>query len=86
MLWQTLLDIAALLGRPRCTFYRSAFHFDLGNGDWTIAVRPDSAGRVRIETCHFGRSVATRWCQPGDVQRIADMVAESQDEVAAAEV
>lgn len=86
MLWETLLDIAALLGTHRCTFYRSAFHFDLGNGDWTLAVTPDSVGRVRIETCHFGRCVATRWCAQGDGSRIAVMVAESRDEVAAAEV
>ena len=86
MLWDTLLDIAALRGTNRCTFYRSAFHFDLGSGDWTLAVTPDSVGRIRIETCHFGRTVATRWCRAADAERIGVMVRESRDEVTAAEV
>jgi hypothetical protein len=86
MLWDTLLDIANALGVDRCTFYRSAFHFDLGNGDWTVAVTPDSVGRVRLETCHFGEIVSTRWCRGGDTHRIMDMVRESRDEVVTAEV
>jgi hypothetical protein len=84
MLWQILLDIAQHLGVDRCTYYGRAFHFDLGDGDWTVAISPDSADRIRIETCHFGEVCSTRWCRVDDATRLAVMVRESWNEASQA--
>ena len=80
MLWEILLDIAKILGTDRCTLLGRAFHFDLGNGDWTVAISLDSMGRVRVDTCHFASVFATRWCRAGDSARLLVMVGESRDE------
>jgi hypothetical protein len=85
MLWSILLTAHEALGRPTCWFYDQGFHFTLDAG-WTVAIKPDSAGRVRIETCHMGRVRATKWCRDDDMVRLTAIVVEARDEVVTAEV
>lgn len=94
---QTLLDerlimahrdilrlVGDALGQRWAYFWRGAHHFKLdAEGDWTVSVRPDSAGRVRIETCHLARVRATKWSLEGDSGRIVEAALEARDELLA---
>lgn len=85
MLWQTLTHIAALLADDRCWFYGDAFHLPVdGEGSVTLAVSPDSAGRIRIDTCVEGVRRATKWARIDDHARLAAIVREARDENQAA--
>lgn len=81
-------DILKIVGdaldRPVAYFWRGAHHFELdAAGDWTLAIRSDSAGRIRFETCHLARVRATKWSTEIDAERIARVALESRDEVLA---
>jgi hypothetical protein len=81
MLWQTLIHIAHLLADDRCWFYDGAFHLPLdAQGSATLAVSPDSAGRIRIDTCAEGVRRATKWARTDDHARLATIVREARDE------
>lgn len=84
MLWGTLIDLADLLADRRCWFYEGVFHLPLDEaGDATLAVSPDSAGRIRIDTCVGGVRRATKWARTGDRARLASIIATARDETAA---
>lgn len=80
MFWVALIEVSHALGTGRCWFYRGAFHFAL-DADWTVAVTPDSLGRVRVDTCHLGVVRDTKWCRDNDTSRLVSIVCESRDEV-----
>lgn len=71
-----LYEVGELLGRDVCWLYQRRFHFPLEEDGWTLAVSPDSAGRIRFEACHWTRPVATLWKFDDDEARLADVVRE----------
>lgn len=79
MLWRTLINIANILNVERCWYFGGAFHFMLDD-EHSIAVRPDSAGRVRFEGCRRGQIRATKWARSDDGDRIAALVRDARDE------
>lgn len=82
MLWNALTHIHKILGRPRCSYFDGAFHFDLDpRGDWTLAVSADSASRLRLATCHLGSERATFWASEGDRERFTTIAFAARDEV-----
>lgn len=60
--------------------YSGGFHFRLGSG-WTIALTPESAGRVRVEACRWTRPVTTLWSLLDDAERLVEVVGELRDQV-----
>lgn len=81
-------DILKLTGQTldhaHAYFWRGAHHFPLdASGDWTLAVRPESAGRIRFETCYLGQVRATKWSVEGAIDRIVAVALEARDEVLA---
>lgn len=76
--------LAEALDSEWAYFWRGAHHFPASqDGDWTVAIRTDSAGRIRVETCHLGRVRGTKWSQEGDHGRIVGLALEARDEVLA---
>jgi hypothetical protein len=71
-----LYRVADVLGWDVCWLYQRRFHFQLAHDGWTLAVSPDSAGRIRFEACHWTRPVATLWIFQDDDARLARIVEE----------
>lgn len=65
--------VAEVLGLDQCWLWQRAYHFSLGAGH-TIAVCPESAGRLRIEACRWTRPAATLWTPADDLSRLAEIV------------
>lgn len=81
-------DILKIIGQAldlsRAYFWRGAHHFPLDpDGDWTLAIYADAAGRIRFETCHLGRVRATKWSLESAADRIVGVALEARDEVLA---
>lgn len=69
--------VGEMLGVGIAWHHRGRFHFRLpGASGWTIAVSSESAGRVRIDTCHLTEVRDTRWLLAGDRARLAALIAE----------
>lgn len=60
--------------------FAGSYHFRLGQG-FTIALTPESAGRVRIEACRWTRSLNRVWALLEDTDRIGAIVGEMRDQV-----
>lgn len=81
--WDVLRRVGELLNRDVCWSYLRAYHFQLEQDGWTLAVTPESAGRFRLELC--------RWTVPrdmllafqGDDDRLAGAVDELLDRLGA---
>lgn len=72
--------VATLVG-DECFHHDGRFHFPLDGDEWTLAVVPDSAGRVRLEACHLGRCVDARWANVHDRGRITELALGLRDQV-----
>lgn len=70
---RTLERVGALLGADICWLYRRGYHFLLGDGR-SIAIAPESAGRFRVESCEWARTVDTFWVRADDPSRLAEVV------------
>lgn len=57
-------------------------YFELGDG-WLLALRPESARRVRVMACYGTTEVATLWALARDHGRLAALVRGLAAEVAA---
>jgi len=68
-----LLMVAVLLDQPVCWVYRRALHFVVADGV-TVAVSPESAGRLRVDRCVATVPVATLWTRIDDGERLAGIV------------
>jgi hypothetical protein len=75
---ETLADIATLtvvrnmadrLGVSIAYLLRGELHLPLGQPGWTIAVKPDSADRVRVCTCEYARPRDMKWTTTTDRER-----------------
>lgn len=78
-----LMDFAAeVLGVPTVHPVCGRFHFELDE-DWSVRMSADSAGRVRIEPCLHRVPRGRLWCLVGDRSRLADLLTDVRDEVAA---
>lgn len=66
----------------RCWLYRKSFHFPLAD-DWSIAISPDTADRLRVEVYHGLTRVlgSTRWVLAGDSTRLIAIVTDLMGEV-----
>lgn len=65
---------AELLGVRVAYFYAGAYHFRVGARAWTIALTPESAGRFRIEACHWSRPAGSLFTLAADEDRLASVV------------
>lgn len=71
-----------VLGEPKAYWWRGTYHFPLEDRDgWTIGVTPESAGRVRVQRCHWSRPTDTVWARVVDTGRLAQVVADLAHEV-----
>lgn len=77
---RTLLAVGELLDLDRCWLYQRRYHFSIADG-WTIAVKPESAGRLRIEACHWTRPASTLWTLAEDEDRLAGAVLELRERI-----
>jgi hypothetical protein len=72
-----------LLGVERADYcFDGRFRFEL-DGDWSLVISPDSAGRFRLDACCRSRVRATLWCLAGDRARLEILVLSARQEVAA---
>lgn len=78
--FQALVAAGHVLGERYAYFLRGGYHFRLAP-DWTMALTPESAGRIRLEACRSGAPMATLWCLADDRERLAALVAEIAHEV-----
>lgn len=72
--------VSAALGEDVCWHYQGRFHFKV-NEAWTIAVRPESAGRFRVEACRWTLPRATLWSFAGDDARLVSLACDLRDVV-----
>lgn len=75
MLLDALHTTGDALNSARCWLHRRSFHFVLRD-DWSIAITPDAADRLRVEV-HQGLRVVpsmTRWVLVGDRERLIEVV------------
>jgi hypothetical protein len=78
-LFDDLRFVGELLGVKVCWYYDRAFHFRLPDGGgWTVAITPDSAGRLRVEPCYLSRPRATKWAHVSDRARLASLVRDAE--------
>lgn len=77
--FDALRFISDQLGVSVCFYLSGAFHFELGQRGWTLAVKPDSAGRFRVSVCEFAAEVSTKWVSTTDRARLARLVAEATE-------
>lgn len=68
------------LGLTVAYHYQGRFHFKLSDC-WTLAVKPESAGRFRVEACRWSRARCTLWSFEGDDGRLVSLARELQDVV-----
>lgn len=82
MLRDALTLAGDALKLERCWLYRKSFHFPLTQ-DWSIAITPDTADRLRVEAYHGLRRVPemTRWVLAGDRTRLIEIVSDLAGEV-----
>jgi hypothetical protein len=79
-----LQAIGVALGQRWAYYWHGAHHFPLDvEGDWTLAVYAESAGRIRFEACHLGRTRGTKWGLEGRIDRAVAVALEARDEVLA---
>lgn len=79
---QALRLVRATLGEPCYAVDGGEFRFRL-SGPWSLAISPESAGRLRVSACHRGTPVATLWCLASDRDRLADLALAAQREATA---
>jgi hypothetical protein len=65
--------------------FEGRFRFDL-DGDWSLVISPDDAGRFRIEACLRSRVRCTLWCASQDRARLERLVLSAKREAAALRV
>lgn len=61
-----------------CWLFQRRYHFTVGRG-WTIALSPDSAGRFRVDTCRYTRTVESLWVLHDDHASLAAVVISLRD-------
>lgn len=80
-LWTVLHAVADELGlaEPRVAwFLRGAFHFKVpGEEGLTIAISPESAGRIRVDRCQATVVHASMWAREDDLPRLREIVRET---------
>lgn len=71
--------IGAALDETSVRYRSGRFEFPLQAG-WSLRVRPDDAGRFRVEVVLHGSVRATMWCLATDHQRLAELAVAARDE------
>lgn len=77
-----LRAVGDFCGVDECWYYRGAFHFRL-KSEWTVAVKPESADRMRLDTCHLTVPADRTWCRVNDLDRLTYLLRSSQQAVGA---
>lgn len=72
--------VALVLERPVTRYYQGRFHFKLTEA-WTLAIRPESANRFRVEACKWSRPGVTLWSFAGDDDRLVALAEAINDAV-----
>lgn len=79
---EALRLVGATLDAGAAYWLDGRFHFTL-DGDWTLAISPDSAGRFRLDCCHLSRPCASLWVLARDRTRLERLVRSASAEAAA---
>lgn len=80
---RTLRLVGRLLGAAHADYcFEGRFRFRL-EGEWSLVVSADDAGRFKFEACHRSRVKARMWCLAGDRPRLEALVLSVRDEAAA---
>lgn len=80
---RTLRLIATLLGATEADYcFEGRFRFQL-DGEWSLVVSADDAGRFKFEACLRSRAKARMWSLAEDTARIEALVLSVRDEAAA---
>jgi hypothetical protein len=74
-----LRHVACVTG-AECYLHEGRFHFPVDD-DWSLALSPDSAGRVRVEASHRTRTVDIRWANVHDRSRLAELALGLREQV-----
>lgn len=74
-LLRVLTLAASALGERFAYAHVGRYHFPLEDG-WSIAIKPDSARRFRVEACRYMAPVDTLWVLADDVERLAGLIVE----------
>ena len=75
--------VGALVGADSATYcFGGRIAVPLAGG-WALALSPDDAERLRLEACLDGRVRVTMWALAGDDTRLAELVSQAVEEVAA---
>lgn len=82
VLLQSLTATGDALNIERCWLLRQSFHFVIAD-DWSVAITPDTADRLRVELYHRLTRVpgTARWVLPGDWDHLMQVVTDLTDEV-----
>lgn len=62
--------------------FEGRFRFDL-DGDWSLVVSADDAGRFKFDACLRSKVRATMWCLAEDTARLEALVLSVHNEAAA---
>lgn len=68
-----VMTAASALGLTECYAHDGRYHFSLGGGR-SIALSADSAGRIRVESCHLCRPESTMWALAHHPARLVSVV------------
>lgn len=74
--------VADFLGVDRCWYHNGRFHFRVAV-DRTVAITPESARRLRVETCWRTVPRGRTWTRIEDRDRLAELVRGAVDEMLA---
>lgn len=78
----TLRRVGGELGLDHCYALHRSYHFVIGSG-WTIAIKPEAAGRFRVDRCKSARPASSLWTHDGDDERLAGLVRSHLSEIRA---
>lgn len=72
--------VAEALGTDDCYWYGGRFHFNVGH-PYSLAIKPESAGRFRLEACRYTRARGTLFSFATDEARLVALACELRDVV-----
>lgn len=76
--YDVLRYVGDRLGVTLAWYYRGSFHFRL-TGDWTLAIKPETPGRLRVETCHLTVPRVTLWTRVEDRARLDQLIEQARE-------
>lgn len=71
---RALVLVGRLLDEPKADYcFEGRFRFQL-DGEWSLVISADDAGRFKLAACHRSRVRATMWSRADDLERLEALV------------